>query len=297
MASFDMNDRIALLLPSRGRPSRLELALDSIGATAARPDDVVVVVGVDNDDAATIALSARFRSPVALSWSVGPREMTLGRLWNRLATAEHGCDLLAMFTDDYVMATPGWDDRYREAAARMPMGYGVAWPHDPLHGADVCSLPVITRSLMARMGFFVPPWFPYWFHDVWIEEMGAFVGCRLPLAARVAAPDGRGTTQNMRDLAFWAKLFDAMRPARMALAGRLLDEMYADRQALRDRLKNDMSETARLYRMRNRKLASPLRSAIIERLRGARRDPPGPRYVAARREAQALLASLESAAP
>jgi hypothetical protein len=292
-----MNGRIAILLPSRGRPASLERALDTIGATTVRPDDVVVVVGVDDDDAATRALSARLRTPVALLWSVGPPEMTLGRLWNRLAMAEHGCDLLAMFTDDYAMATPGWDDRYREAAARMPMGCGVAWPQDPLHGADICSLPVITRPFMERMGFFVPPWFPFWFHDVWLEEMGAFVGCLLPLAARVTAPGGRGSTQHMRDLPFWARLFDATRPQRIALADSLLDEIHAGQPALRDRSKHAMSETARSYRRRNRKLASPFRAAIIERLRGARSGPPGPRYLAALREAQALLASLEGAAP
>ena len=73
--------------------------------------------------------------------------------------------------------------------------------------------------------------------------------------------------------------------------------MYAGQRELRDRLKNDMGEAARFYRRRNRKLASSWRSAIIERLRGARGGPPGPRYVDARREAQALLASLGSAAP
>ena len=292
-----MNGRIALLLPSRGRPASLERALGSIGATAARPGDVVVVVGVDDDDAPTLELRNRCRAPMAVLWSVGPREITLGRLWNRLAAMDHGGDVLAMLADDYVMATPGWDDRYREAAAGMPLGYGTAWPHDPLHGPQFCTAPVITRRMMARMGFFVPPWFPYWFHDVWLEEMGALVGCRLPLAARLAAPDGRGPTQNMRDLAFWAALFDATRPARMELAGGMIDEIHADRADLRDRLRNGMSEVARFYRRRNRKLASPLRSAIIEQLRGARADPPGPRYLAARREAEALLATLGSSAP
>lgn len=291
-----MNGRIALLLPSRGRPASLQRTLHSIGATAARPDDVMVVVGVDNDDAATLELSTRCRFPVAILWSSGPREITLGRLWNRLAAEEHGCDVLAMLTDDYVMVTPAWDDRYREAAARMPLGYGTAWPHDPLHGREFCTAPVITRRMVERMGFFAPPWFPFWFHDVWLEEMGAFVGCRMPLAARIAAPDGRGATQNLRDLTFWAALFEAMRPARMGLAGRMIDEMYADRQDLLERLKLGMNDVARFYRRRNRKLASPLRAAIIERLRGARGEP-GPRYLAARREAEALLASLSGAAP
>jgi len=96
---------------------------------------------------------------------------------------------------------------------------------------------------------------------------------------------------------FWAKLFDSTRPSRLALASELLDEMYAGQRELRDRLKHDMDEAARIYRRRNRKLASSWRSAIIERLRGARGGLPSPRYVDARREAQALLATLESTVP
>ena len=291
-----MNDRVALLLPTRGRPSSLRRLIDSIDATVARPDDVVVVIGVDDDDAATLALAARLRSSVAILGSVGPRETTLGRLWNRLAAADHGCDVLAMLTDDYVMATPGWDDLYRRAAAAMPMGYGTAWPHDPMHGRDFCTAPVITRRMMERLGFFVPPWFPFWFHDVWLEEMGAYVGCALPLDVLIAAPEGRGRTQNLRDLAFWAALFDATRPLRTSLAVRMIDEMHTEHPDVAASLKHDMAGVARFYARRNRKVAGRVRSRLIEWLKGTRGDP-GPRYRAARREAEALLASLGGASP
>jgi len=290
-----MNDRVALLLPTRGRPGSLRRTLASIDATAARPRDIVVVAGVDDDDAATLALASRRPSAVEVLWSVGPRELTLGRLWNRLAAADHGCDVLAMLTDDCVMATPGWDDDYRCATAGMPMGYGTAWPHDPLHGREFCTAPVITRRMMERMGFFAPPWFPFWFHDVWLEEMGAFVGCRRPLEARIAAPDGRGPTQNLRDLAFWAALFDATRPSRMDLAAAMVDEAHAEHREVASRLKAGMDGVARFYARRNRKLASRARSALIEWAKGARGDP-GPRYLEARRDAEALLASLPKAA-
>jgi hypothetical protein len=290
-----MNRRIALLLPSRRRPQSLRRAIESIGATAARPEDVVAVVGVDDDDDETLELAARFRPPVPVLWSRGPRELTLGRLWNRLAAADHGCDVLAMCCDDYTMETPGWDDNYRQAAAIMPSGYGTAWPTDALVGdADFCTAPVITRRMMDRLGFFVPPWFPFWFHDTWLEEMGAFVACRLPLASRIVAPDGRGTTQNMRDLAFWARLFDATREMRMRLAMDMIDEMYAGYQQLQVSLKFGMRGVAMYYAQRNALLADPQVAAGQESGLAAGGEP-GERYLAARREAETLLATIAEA--
>ena len=284
-----MNDRIALLLPSRRRAASLRCAIDSIGATAIRPEDVVVVIGVDDDDEETLALAADYRPRVPVIWSHGPRELTLGRLWNRLAAASHDCDVLAMFTDDYVMETPGWDDNFRRATAIMPGGYGTAWPIDTvLHNPDFCTAPVITRRMMDRMGFFVPPWFPFWFHDTWLEEMGAFVACRLPLTSRIVPPDGRGVTQSMRDLVFWATVFEATRRLRLELAQQLIDELYATSPQLKVSLKFSMHCVAMYYEQRNAPNLMPRQAPSIE-------PPPSERYLAARRDAEALLQSLSGA--
>lgn len=286
-----MNDRIALLLPTRRRIASLHRVLESIVHTAARRADVVVVVGVDEDDEETLEFAGEYRSTIRVLWSVAPRELTLGRLWNRLSAADHGADVLAMLTDDYVMATPGWDDEYRHAVAGMPGGYGTAWPTDPLHIANFCTAPVITRRMMERMGFFVPPWFPFWFHDTWLEEIGAFIACRRPLAARIAAPDGRGVTQNMRELTFWARLFEATRRLRMQVAHGIIDEIYAGQHLRQVGLKSGMQAIAAFYATRMAPLLDPDRAALIEQRRG-KVGEPGARYLAARREGEALLASL-----
>jgi len=288
-----MNGRIALLLPSRRRPQSLRRAVDSIGATATRPDDVVVVIGVDDDDDETVELAAHYRPRVPILWSRGPRELTLGHLWNRLAAADHGCDVLAMAFDDYVMASPDWDENYRRAAAIMPAGYGTAWPTDGIHNPDFCTAPIVTRRMRDRMGFFVPPWFPFWFHDTWLEEMGAFVACRLPLASRIDAPDGRGATQNMRDLVFWATLFEATRHLRMNLAMQMIDEMYAGHQQLQVSLKFSMQGVAMFYAQRNAPHVDPRHAATVEQQQQTSSEP-SERYLAARREAEAFLRSLEA---
>ena len=287
-----MNSRIALLLPSRGRPASLRRAIESISATAAKPEQIVVVVGVDEDDRATIRLASVYEPGVPVLWSIGAREKTLGRLWNRLADVEHGCDVLAMLVDDYVMATSGWDEEYRHAVARMPKGYGTAWPVDDLHVPDFCTAPVITRRMMQRMGFFVPPWFPFWFYDTWLEEMGAFVACRLTLAARIAAPDGRGSTLNMRDLAYWARLFEATRPMRMELASSILAEVYDDQPELKVSLNFAMQGVAMYYARRNAPLLDAAQAAALEGRLGARGEPDA-RYLATRADAEALITALQ----
>jgi hypothetical protein len=297
-----MNDRVALLLPSRGRPEKLRRAVDSVAATAARRDDVVVVIGVDDDDGQTLELSQSYKPNVPVLWSSGPRELTLGRLNNRLAATEHGCDILSVFADDNVMATQDWDNHFRYACSLMPKGYGTAWATDGVHhSTDVCTAPLITRSMMNRMGFFLPPWFPFWFGDVWLEEMGAFVGCRLPLAARVELPDGRGPTLNLRDVAFWGGFFQATRRVRLELAGPLIDEMYEGNPGLQISLKLNLAALEMYYARRALILSDPASAAHAEKmqLEAALAEnphyqvgPPSERYLAAKREAEAFLQSL-----
>jgi hypothetical protein len=217
------------------------------------------------------------------------RELTLGHLWNRLARLGHGCDILALSVDDYVMRSNGWDEGYRSAVSLMPKGYGTAFPADPLHPGR-CTLPVITRRLMDRMGFFVPPWFPFWFHDTWLEEQASYIACLLPMAAAVEAPDGRGTTNNFRDLAFWSELFEATRPMRVDLAKVLIDEMYADRPGLMINVFNNMQGVVMHH-------VAVQRHVMIKLARDGERDEitvdPSPRYIEAKRRAEELLAQLQ----
>ena len=299
-----MNDRIALLLPSRGRPDKLRRAVESVSATAARPGDVVVVIGVDDDDEQTLNLVRTYRPNVAVIWSVGPRELTLGRLNNRLATLDHGCDILSVFADDNVMATQDWDNHFRFACSLMPKGYGTAWAIDGVyHHTDRCTAPIITRSMMNRLGFFLPPWFPFWFGDIWLEEMGTYVACRLPIAARVDLPDGRGATQNIRDLAFWGTFFQETRRLRLALANQMIDEMYEGKPQLQISLKFNLQALEMYYAQRAAPLADPAAAAQAERFQlqaamaenaPVEKGEPSQRYLGARREAEAFLATLRA---
>lgn len=290
-----MNNKIAVLLPSRHRTDMLRRSLDSIGATVGDPANVVVVVGVDDDDGPTIELSQSYRGNVPIVWSKTPRENTLMRVFNRLAETDHGCDILSAFADDFTMTTKNWDGIFRYAVSLMPKGYGTAWAVDPVHhGSTVCTAPVITRAFMEKMGFFMPPWFPFWFSDVWLEEMGAFIGCRMPLAAQVALPDGRGQTTGMREVAFWGKFFQDTRKVRVALADKLIDEMYAGNPGLQISLKFNLQALSLYYAQRAAALADPGAAAHTERVQNAETSPPSERYLSAKSDAEAFLESLQA---
>ena len=282
-------------MPSRGRPDKLRRAVESVCATVARPNDVVLVIGVDDDDMETLRLAENYQPNVPVIWSRGPRELTLGRLVNRLASLDHGCDIIGGLPDDNVMATPGWDNVFRYACSLMPKGYGTAWAIDDVyHDPNICTLPVITRSMMTRIGFCSPPWFPFWFGDLWLEEMGAFVGCRLPLAARVELPDGRGATQNIRDLAFWGAFFQETRRLRLELAAQMIDEMYSGKPELQISLKFNLQALEMYYARRAAPLADPAIAAQQEKLQHTAGEAPSERYLTARREAEAFLQSLRT---
>lgn len=285
----ELNDHIALLLASRKRPDKLLRALESLGALAAHPDNFVAVVGIDDDDDESIAVARSYAGKTRVLWSIAPREVTLGHLWNRLARFGHGCDILALSVDDYVMSSDAWDDAYRSAVSLMPKGYGTAFPDDRLHPGR-CTLPVITRPLMDRMGFFVPPWFPFWFHDTWLAEVGAYIACLLPMAIAVEAPDGRGATNNIRDLAFWSELFEATRPMRVDLAKALIEEMYADRPGLMINVFNNMQGVVMYHvELRRRVMIKWVKDRKLDEVASV---DPSPRYTEAKGHAERLLAQL-----
>ena len=70
------------------------------------------------------------------------------------------------------------------------------------------------------------PWFPFWFTDTWLNEIGDMAGMKAPLGISVAQPDGRGLTHGLGDIGKWARLFDFQRKTRKAVAFNLIVDTY-----------------------------------------------------------------------
>jgi len=84
-------------------------------------------------------------------------------------------------------------------------------------------LKVCTDSLLHRAAH--PEWlaeaFPFWFTDTWLDEIALMLGRKAPVRVEWKPQGQRGKTTRMRDLAFWAWVFEAARPERIEDARKL----------------------------------------------------------------------------
>lgn len=178
--------RIAVLIPSRGRPRSLRRLLAAIDDTAAHPEQCTVWARIDDDDPHAGAYQAITHSgPTRLHVTTGPRTR-LAASWNELAAAaaDTGATHLAMWGDDNIPVTPGWDTRFVNAfTARGPgMAYGKDNVWDRTYNRDIPGhlvLPTATiwpTAVYQALGWVSPPGLVHLCIDVAWRDLGLAAG-------------------------------------------------------------------------------------------------------------------------
>lgn len=276
---------ISVLIPARGRPLELARAIRCLRSAAAGDRGIEILVAIDDDD--TAFHRPPFLDP-AVRVLVGPRPPTLGVKLNLLARAAEG-EILWFLADDYVMDTPGWPALFRAGVATLPGGVGVLYPRDALH-PDHASFPLVTRQMLATVGYFAPVWFPYWFVDTWWDELGILLGCRRPLEVVVSAPEGRGQSNSVFDLAFWAQLFEDMRSLRVRDAHALAARAAAAGGPPAEAMLAALPERYALCAQRTTRLRDPFRIAYWENYQAL--GPRPERYLAVKAAGERAMAAL-----
>jgi hypothetical protein len=170
--------------------------------------------------------------------------------------------------------------------ATLPGGVGVLYPEDPLHG-DHASFPLITRPMLETVGYLAPVWFPYWFVDTWWDEIGILLGHRRRIDVRVSAPEGRGRSHGVFDVAFWVQLFEDTRSLRVRDA-RALAEVAQSTPALLAALPTRYARCVQ----RTAVLRDPGRIAFWEGHQTL--GPPPASYQAVKAEGERLMAALRA---
>lgn len=208
---------IAVLLLTRGRPGGLVAAIRALHATASGALPIRYVACADDDDA-TIGQAAALLEDVRLTLSIGPRPDALGEAWNRGAEGCGNWDLALFTGDDTVPATRHWDLRMAEVASQGRAAWAWTEANDPAN----CTYWVTTERWHDAVGTACPPHFPFWFNDTWVAELHLFAfGQPIYIDPRCVMAGRRGTTREMRELAFWFRVFAATRPQRIAQALRI----------------------------------------------------------------------------
>ena len=226
-------DRIAVMIPTRGRPAMLGETISSFLIATRRPELVSFWIAVDDDDRTTQDYIDRVdvnSLPFSLNWVVLPRQPTLAMTWNLLWQAVYdGPGFYLGFIDDYLMLTQGWDDAVRDVLSQTPNRLGLGQIPDSFQkNPDTLTIICGTAEWFNKLGYFVPPYFPFWFADTWLDQVATAAGLKFRLPLDVApqgdAPPG---THRMRELGFWYKAFCAMTEERLDSAKQLALAAYA----------------------------------------------------------------------
>lgn len=280
-----MKPDISILVPTRGRPEKIERLIASIGDYP----NVEVIVGCDDDDP-SMEKGPGYPKSVRIIHS--PRHETLGALFNKLAVEARGGWLMAM-GDDYMIDTSDWPAILLNCAKQLPRNIGVMFARDPLH-PGFPTIYAISRNTYGKLGYFAPPYFPYWFMDTWWDEIAELTGIKLEMPIDVSCPDGRGKTQGLRDFPFWLQVFNSTRPMRVKDSLALLKVAFSEGDPYAGQVVQTLPQRQQTCIARVAHLSAPAFQASI----ATRGDgEPSERYSAAKAKGQDLIDKLKAEQP
>jgi hypothetical protein len=259
---------IDVLIATRGRPEMLTGLLRSLDERAAQPARISVLVGVDDDDVATKQAEASLRRAcgrLAFRMVSKPRPASVHDVYNGLIRDGSG-DLIATLTDDVAVSTQGWDDIVEKTFAPFPDGLVIGSLVDAL-APGAATLMAAPRRLPATLGYLLTDWFPFWWGDVWLDEIGALSGRRVVIPVDVVSlweNQGKGKTLRMRNISFWAAVFEMTRPVRQATADDLLHRIHGSDAAAITRIKQDWPAITARFQQANSALINPINAMDME---------------------------------
>ena len=159
---------ISLLASTRKRVDSLLRMWKSAIDTATKPEDLQLVLYIDDDDIETRqAYNSVQPSVLAV---IGPRLHILGQGINECYKACSG-DICMVCTDDIVFRTPSWDDMVRDTFLSFTDKIMMVFGEDGIQHGSMATLPFISRNWIESVGYVLPPYFVNEFGDKWITDV------------------------------------------------------------------------------------------------------------------------------
>jgi hypothetical protein len=220
--------RLSISLATRGRP---DLLIPTLRTTLANMEleSTRLVVCIDEGDDVKRDYDFDYLGDLPddnrLIYSVLPQEDSLGEKYNRVLRLAPA-DVYLVMVDYAPYVTPGFDRKILQAAEIFPDDIGIIY--NDLANINFPQMNAVTGRLAQLMGGIYPPWFPYWFVDHWLDDIGRMIGRITYVDAKVDTTRRPGT-RNLREPAFWATLYDALKPERRAIAGYVLDRLWGSK--------------------------------------------------------------------
>lgn len=282
---------IVFCCPTRGKPQFLD---DFLAQTIdkSRMPDTKFVIGIDKDEEDLYAKS-KLRENERVIWSVEPREDSLGAKFNRCAAAAPGADWYIMGVDDLGITSIAWDtyvaqlgEHYDEDQIGI-VNFGRQWREPGMPAFQMSS-----KKFIELQGFFMAPFFPFWWHDTWNIEMGELIGRSLYIDIEVRHPrDDQEPMTPRRDIAKWALFFDLTRQLRINRAVDMIQNHMKIPNWRRYELLQQIPAWIQRRQDANSRARDPLWEMQFQQERVT--DELDPRHQRLQDQAQAILERLE----
>jgi hypothetical protein len=162
-----MNDRMLLIVPSRGRPENIKRLCEALANTNA---DLDLAVGVDADDAALDEYK-EVEAEYGFELWISPERKRFAATVNSIALANYeNYKYLAWMGDDHVPHTLYWDQLYRNELDKA--GVGVVYGNDLVQGENIATELAFTSNIVEALGYAIPEGFIHLFVDNYFMELG-----------------------------------------------------------------------------------------------------------------------------
>lgn len=162
--------RIAVIVPTRGRPDNA-LRLQEAFAATCESDDTHLIFGLDEDD----PMLDEYKSIGLHNYDIGPRLRMAGTLNAIARRTAHEVDVVGFMGDDHLPRTKGWDTMVSD---NMVTG-GVLFGNDLIQGPNLPTEVFLDARIVETLGGFVPEGFIHLFLDntwkTWGEKTGKLI--------------------------------------------------------------------------------------------------------------------------
>jgi hypothetical protein len=230
-----VNGRLAVIVPTRGRPAEAGRLIAAIRDTAA--GRVRIALAADDDDPELPAYQALQGPPDSPFLHTGPRR-TLAGWTNHLAgTYAARYEWLCSMGDDHLPETPGWDRMLIQAIQALPGGVGMAWPDDKRRD-DVPEVIVMSSVIARALGYMMIPGPRHMYVDNGWLDLGEAAGCIVRVPGAVVRHLHYEVTGGPRDATYSdaeARAHEDRLMWKAWQAGRMASDVRALRQLIDDR--------------------------------------------------------------
>jgi glycosyltransferase involved in cell wall biosynthesis len=148
-----MTKNFSLILPTRDRPMLVKRLFDSLTQTVGDPDQVEIVLYIDQDDVESRKISHPLLDTIR---QIGPRpRKTMGNIVKDCYEASRGRYVM-LINDDVVFHTKKWDVELLEAFSKFPDEVALVYGKDLYYGKEMATFPVLSRTACDLMDGICP---------------------------------------------------------------------------------------------------------------------------------------------